>query len=173
MTPGRPLFTPLRPDVEPYGCYHQSRDKSWGFHSIKLVYLSFAAWRLRFPEVTQQLSDVAREIENISPPLQRRACALYHRRGDNSGSASQVRRFGAVRNSCWNFVCDGKLALLLISASKRSRGNFYPSLDQQIRNVPPQTDVKPHAVQLIVFLEIFCFLCLQIANYSLTQTRVK
>lgn len=50
----------LPPDVEPYVCYHQNRDKTSGFYSIKLV-LSQLSGRLCFPEETHHLSAVARK----------------------------------------------------------------------------------------------------------------
>lgn len=85
---------PSPPDVEPYVWYHQSRDKTSGFYSIKLV-LSQLCWEIMHQK-TFTICLLGQKIEYISLPL-------YGWR-DVCSRTSWVRRYSVFRYKAISFI---------------------------------------------------------------------
>lgn len=85
-----PLSPP--PDVEPYACYHQSRDKTSGFYSIKLV-LSQLCWEIMLHEETHHLSAGSENKGQLpSAFLTKRIHCMLHNNCTASTTVARVRR---------------------------------------------------------------------------------
>lgn len=90
---------PLPPDVEPYVCYHQPRDKTSGFYSIKPV-LSQLCWEIMFHRKKPTICLLGQKIQGHFPTsLWTKGFMLHNNCRTNTSTASRVRGDCMLRNS--------------------------------------------------------------------------